>query len=64
MESLACVITLCSGADTEAENRAADTALLLAIKNGDQNLVNVILESYCNVMHTNKQGKPVHNFSI
>eukprot|EP01047_Picozoa_sp_COSAG01_P005761 COSAG01_NODE_200_length_22187_cov_59.140529_18_plen_65_part_00 len=47
------------GGDTETENNAGDTPLLVAIKNGDQNLVNVLLEASCNVTHTNNLGTHV-----
>ena len=50
-----------AGANTELENKAGDTPLLVALKNSDQSMVNEILEAHCNVMHTNRAGdSPLH----
>ena len=48
---------LAMGADTELKNRGGDTALLLAIKGGDQTNINLVLEAHCNVMEPNNKGK-------
>jgi len=45
-----------AGADPNVADAAENTALLLAIKGGDQTNINLVLESSCNVMEPNNKG--------
>ena len=44
------------GADTETQNSAGETPIIIASQNGDTACVNILLEAACNVNHISHKG--------